>query len=156
MTSQFYQDLYRQAQAITADEPNLIANLANLSALLFEQLEDVNWAGFYLLDRTVTAHKELILGPFQGRVACLRIPFGKGVCGTAAATRTTQLVHDVHEFPGHIACDAASNAEVVVPLIVNDEVVGVLDIDSPVTGRFDENDAQGLSLFAQVAMQLKW
>lgn len=156
MTSQFYQDLYRQAQAITADEPNLIANLANLSALLFEQLEHVNWAGFYLLDRSVTSHQELILGPFQGRVACLRIPFGKGVCGTAAATRATQLVHDVHEFPGHIACDAASNAEVVVPLIVNDEVVGVLDIDSPVTGRFNQDDAAGLSLFAQVAMQLKW
>ena len=114
--------------------------MANVSALLFTSLEDVNWAGFYFMD----SPSELVLGPFQGNPACIRIPVGKGVCGTAAATLETQLIEDVHAFDGHIACDAASNSEIVVPIMKNDKIVAVLDIDSPTIGRFDTDDQAGL------------
>lgn len=152
MTSTDYNLLLEQAKAITAGEPDLIANLSNLSALVYDTLSDVNWVGFYLTREPET----LVLGPFQGKVACLRIAFGKGVCGAAAATRETQRVVDVHEFPGHIACDAASNSEVVVPLIVNNEVVGVFDLDSPSVGRFSEADAQGLTQLGRFIETLNW
>ncbi|ORM57604.1 Free methionine-R-sulfoxide reductase [Pantoea rodasii] len=123
-----------------AGETSFLAALGNCSALLFERLEGVNWAGFYLL----TEPNTLVLGPFQGKIACVRIPVGKGVCGTAVAEDKVQLVEDVHAFPGHIACDAASNAEIVIPLKVNGTVVGVLDIDSTVYSRFDSEDETGL------------
>jgi len=139
--TQLYQRLAQQADALMAEETHLIANLANLSALLFMELEDVNWAGFYLYEKD-----ELVLGPFQGLPACIRIPVGRGVCGTAASTLQPQLVSDVHDFPGHIACDAASNSEIVVPIIVNDKLIGVLDIDSPSIGRFDNDDLVGAEL----------
>lgn len=138
---QLYQRLAQQANALMAEETNLIANLANLSALLFMELEDINWAGFYLYE-----NDELVLGPFQGLPACIRIPVGRGVCGTAASTLQTQLVTDVHDFPGHIACDAASNSEIVVPIVINDKLIGVLDIDSPSIGRFDNDDLIGAEL----------
>ncbi|NQZ48808.1 MAG: GAF domain-containing protein [Moritella sp.] len=138
---QLYQRLAQQADALMAEESHLIANLANLSALLFMELEDINWVGFYLYE-----NDELVLGPFQGQPACIRIPVGRGVCGTAASTLQTQLVTDVHDFPGHIACDAASNSEVVVPIVVNDKLIGVLDIDSPSIGRFDNDDLVGAEL----------
>lgn len=147
-----YSLLLAQAQAITAGEEDLIANLSNLSALVFDTLENVNWVGFYL----TRAPETLVLGPFQGKVACLRIDFGKGVCGVAASTRETQRVHDVHEFPGHIACDSASNSEVVVPLVVNDKVVGVFDLDSPSVGRFSADDAAGLSQLGRFIETLNW
>jgi GAF domain-containing protein len=149
-----YTDIEQQGSALCADEPNLIANLANLSALIFERLEDVNWAGFYINEHG--ADETLVLGPFQGKVACVRIPFGQGVCGTAAASRTTQLVADVHAFPGHIACDADSNAEIVLPIVVNDKVVAVLDIDSPRSGRFDENDRAGVEGLSKLLQSFDW
>lgn len=133
-----YRELADAADALTADEPDGIANMANVAALLFEALPDVNWAGFY---RNVEG--ELVLGPFQGRPACIRIPFGKGVCGAAAATLAPQLVADVHAFPGHIACDAASRAELVVPILDGGALVGLLDLDSPTPARFDEEDLAG-------------
>ncbi|MFC0116799.1 GAF domain-containing protein [Pseudoalteromonas xiamenensis] len=136
----FYQSLTLQARGLTEGESNLIANMANISALLWMSLEDINWVGFYLMD----SPNELVLGPFQGKPACIRIPVGKGVCGTAVAQRATQLVFDVHEFAGHIACDAASNSEIVIPVYKNGEVIAVLDIDSPSVGRFDEQDKIGL------------
>jgi GAF domain-containing protein len=136
----FYDTLSLQAQALIGDEHNYIANMANLSALLFTSMEDINWAGFYLLD----GKDELALGPFQGNPACIRIPLGKGVCGTAAAELTTQLVEDVHSFDGHIACDAASNSEIVIPVMRNGELFAVLDIDSPSLARFDDEDKLGL------------
>ncbi|AZZ98058.1 GAF domain-containing protein [Pseudoalteromonas rubra] len=136
----FYDTLSLQAQALIGDEHNYIANMANLSALLFTSMEDINWAGFYLLD----GKDELVLGPFQGNPACIRIPLGKGVCGTAAAELTTQLVEDVHSFDGHIACDAASNSEIVIPVMRNGELFAVLDIDSPSLARFDDEDKLGL------------
>jgi len=141
---QLYQRLAQQADALMAEESHLIANLANLSALLFMELEDTNWVGFYLYE-----NDELVLGPFQGQPACIRIPVGRGVCGTAASTRQTQLVTDVHDFPGHIACDAASNSEIVVPIVVNDKLIGVLDIDSPSIGRFDNDDLVGAELLVR-------
>ena len=131
--------LKQQAQALIAQETDLIANMANLSALLFNQLPDLNWAGFYIM-----RSGELVLGPFQGQVACVRIAVGKGVCGTAVATGQVQLVKDVHEFPGHIACDAASNSEIVLPLRHNGNIIAVLDIDSPSLARFDAEDQAGL------------
>ena len=134
-----YHLLLQQADALTKDCPHFIANLANISALLFHSLKDINWAGFYL-----ASDKKLVLGPFQGNTACIEIPFGKGVCGTAAETNETQLVPDVHLFPGHIACDSASRSEIVVPLHKDGEVVGVLDIDSPLPDRFSEDDRLGL------------
>ena len=133
-----YRELIEAADALTAGEPDAIANMANVAALLWEALPDLNWAGFY---RNIGG--ELVLGPFQGRPACIRIPFGKGVCGAAAATREPQLVADVHEFPGHIACDAASRAELVVPILADGRLVGVLDLDSPTPGRFDSEDQVG-------------
>ena len=137
---EFYQSLVKQTESLITGEPNIIANMANISALLFTSLDDVNWAGFYLIDSPT----ELVLGPFQGNPACIRIPVGKGVCGTAAATAQTQLVEDVHAFAGHIACDAASNSEIVIPILKNGEVFAVLDIDSPSIARFDADDKLGL------------
>ena len=134
-----YRLLNQQAKALIEQETDLIANMANLSALLFNQLPDLNWAGFYIM-----RNGELVLGPFQGQVACVRIPVGKGVCGTAVETGQVQLVTDVHEFPGHIACDAASNSEIVLPLRHNGDIIAVLDIDSPSLARFDADDQTGL------------
>ena len=134
-----YPVLLSQLEAITRDVPHPIANLANGAALLWEHLPRINWAGFYL-----TEGEKLVLGPFQGKTACIEIPWGKGVCGTAAATDSTQLVPDVHAFPGHIACDSASNSEIVLPIHANGEIWGVLDIDSPYIGRFTEEDKAGL------------
>ncbi|MCK8102842.1 GAF domain-containing protein [Pseudoalteromonas sp. 2CM36K] len=136
----FYQSLVKQTESLIGGESNIIANMANISALLFTSLEDVNWAGFYFMDSPT----ELVLGPFQGNPACIRIPVGKGVCGTAAATKQTQLISDVHAFDGHIACDSASNSEIVVPIMKNGCVFAVLDIDSPSIGRFDTDDQAGL------------
>ena len=141
-------ELYRQladvADALTAEEPDGIANMANVAALLWEALPDLNWAGFY---RNVG--EQLVLGPFQGKAACIRIPFGRGVCGTAAASREAQCVADVHAFPGHIACDSASRSELVIPLLAGGHLVGVLDLDSPISGRFDQEDVAGCAELAQ-------
>ena len=137
--------LLEQLKSLIENERNVIANLANASALLHLSLEEINWAGFYL-----TEGEELILGPFQGKPACIRIPFGKGVCGTAAQTDTVQRIDNVHLFAGHIACDGASNAEIVIPLHKNGKVVGVLDIDSPVFHRFSETDQQILEQFCRI------
>src|SRR4051812_12937249 len=139
-----YRELTEAADALTAGEPDAIANMANLAALLWESLPDLNWAGFY---RNLGG--ELVLGPFQGRPACIRIPFGKGVCGTAAATLAPQRVADVEAFPGHIACDAASRAELVVPILAEGRLVGVLDLDSPTPGRFDKEDEAGCVILIQ-------
>lgn len=136
--AELYRDLLSAIDAVTAGERDPIANMANTAALLFDWLPEVNWAGFYRL-----IEGELVLGPFQGKAACIRIEIGSGVCGTAAATRETQLVADVHVFPGHIACDAASESEIVVPLLADGRLIGVLDIDSPLVGRFDEEDRAG-------------
>ena len=140
-----YRDLAQQLTALIGDERDAIANAANTSALLFDLLPDLNWAGFYLLK-----DGELVLGPFQGKPACIRIPLGRGVCGTAAATRVSQVVADVHAFPGHIACDAASRSELVVPLLKGETLLGVLDLDSPVPGRFDEADRAGIEAVAAI------
>jgi GAF domain-containing protein len=137
-----YRQLVQELQGLIAGERDLIANLANSAALLYHSLPELNWAGFYLLK-----DGELVVGPFQGKPACVRIAMGKGVCGTAAAQRATQVVRDVHEFPGHIACDAASNSEIVVPMIRGGELIGVLDLDSPQLARFDEEDRKGLEQF---------
>lgn len=133
-----WRQIVAAADALTEGEPDAVANMANVAALLFESLPELNWAGFY---RNVGG--ELVLGPFQGRAACIRIPFGKGVCGTAAATLEPQLVEDVEAFPGHIACDSASRSELVVPLISEGRLLGVIDLDSPRTGRFDAGDLAG-------------
>lgn len=140
-----YQLLCRQLEALTAGERAYLPNLANAAALIYMALADINWAGFYLM-----TEGELVLGPFQGKPACIRIPVGKGVCGTAVSRRATQRVADVHAFDGHIACDAQSNSEIVVPICVGEAVVGVLDIDSPTHGRFDEADQAGLEAFVCV------
>lgn len=137
--SEFYADLNRDFQALMAGETSFLATLSNTSALLYERLTDVNWAGFYLLEGDT-----LVLGPFQGKIACVRIPVGRGVCGTAVSENRVQRVEDVHAFAGHIACDAASNSEIVLPLVVNGEIIGVLDIDSPEYSRFSTEDEQGL------------
>lgn len=142
---EFYQHLQAQVKAIIADEVDVIANMANISALLFDALTLVNWVGFYRV-----INEELVLGPFQGKVACIRIPIGKGVCGTAVDKKVTQVVDDVHQFSGHIACDAASNSEIVVPVFVNDDVVAVLDIDSISFSRFDEQDKQGIEAIVRI------
>ncbi len=134
-----YADLRAAADALTMGEPDAIANMANVAAILWEYLPDINWAGFYRM-----VEGELVLGPFQGKAACIRIPLGKGVCGAAAASGETQLVEDVHAFPGHIACDAASASEIVVPIVRDGMLIGVLDIDSPVKARFDARDQAGL------------
>lgn len=145
---QFYRELIAQAEGLLAGERDFIANAANLSALIFEQVPRLNWAGFYLLK----SGSELVLGPFQGKVACVRIPVGRGVCGTAIAERKTQLVEDVHAFPGHIACDAASRSELVVPLFTGDRIVGVLDLDSPDPARFDDDDQAGFERLGTLLM----
>lgn len=150
LKQELYRELNLQIRALCEGEPNLIANLANISALIYERLEDTNWAGFYLMsDNLQGSAQELVLGPFQGKAACVRIPVGRGVCGTAVADKQSQLIEDVHAFAGHIACDAASNSEVVVPIIVNDVVVAVLDIDSPSLARFDQDDLVGLEQVGQ-------
>ena len=136
-----YKDLLAAAEAVTNDEPEAIANMANVAALIWQFLPDLNWSGFYRM-----VGGELVLGPFQGKPACIRIPLGRGVCGTAAASGQTQLVEDVHAFPGHIACDAASASEIVVPVEVNGQVVAVLDLDSPTPARFDAADREGLEM----------
>jgi L-methionine (R)-S-oxide reductase len=136
--SVMYRDLVSAAEGLTTGEPDPIANMANVAALIWETLPELNWAGFY---RNVD--DELVLGPFQGRPACLRIPFGKGVCGTAAETLEVQRVEDVHVFPGHIACDAASASELVVPIVRDGKLIAVLDLDSPVTARFTDEDEAG-------------
>ncbi|WP_379146467.1 GAF domain-containing protein [Paenibacillus sp. sgz500992] len=141
--SERFEAVLSQLGALMEGEPNAVANLANASALLKFSLPDTNWAGFYLFDG-----KELVLGPFQGLPACIRIPMGRGVCGTAASERRTLVVDDVHAFPGHIACDAASNSEIVVPLIKEDRLLGVLDIDSPLKHRFDDEERRFLERFA--------
>lgn len=140
-----YADLLAAADGLTANERDGVANMANVAALLWEFLPDVNWTGFY---RAVEG--ELVLGPFAGRPACIRIPFGQGVCGAAATSGETQLVPDVHAFPGHIACDAASRSELVVPVIREGEVVAVIDLDSPRPSRFDESDAEGIQRLAEL------
>jgi len=148
LKEQLYNQLISQAESLVSGEKDLIANMANISALLFNNLEKVNWAGFYLFKE-----EQLVLGPFQGQPACIRIPMGKGVCGTSAETRTVQRIADVHAFAGHIACDAASNSEIVIPLVIDGELIGVLDIDSPVHDRFDEEDEKGLIKIAQALIE---
>jgi len=144
-----YDQLILQLSALTEGIPYEVANLANASALLWQELTDINWAGFYKMEDGI-----LVLGPFQGKPACIEIPVGRGVCGTAVAQDKTQLVYDVHQFPGHIACDCASNSEIVVPIHVRDEIWGVLDIDSPTIGRFTEPDREGLERFVKVLEQV--
>jgi L-methionine (R)-S-oxide reductase len=146
-----YASLADELQGLLAGEQDLIANSANTAALLFDALPGVNWVGFYFLrSGGPQSAGELVVGPFQGKPACVRIPLGKGVCGTAAAARKTVVVRDVHEFPGHIACDAASQSEIVVPLIKGDTLLGVLDIDSPRLARFDEADQRGIERLAAI------
>lgn len=140
-----YQSLIAQVRALTEGVPYRIANLANAAAAIWQALDRVNWAGFYLMEQG-----KLVLGPFQGKPACIEIPVGRGVCGTAAAEERTVLVEDVHQFPGHIACDSASNSEIVVPIFENGQVCGVLDIDSPYFARFSEADRRGLEEIVRV------
>lgn len=140
-----YNLLTKQLQSLIEDEQNLIAILSNTSAILNDNLDQINWVGFYLIE-----NEELILGPFQGHPACVHIAIGKGVCGTAVAEDKTQLVKDVHAFPGHIACDANSKSEIVIPIHVNDEIIGVLDIDAPITDRFTNEDKEGLEVIVKV------
>lgn len=143
-----YNLLMKQLQSLIEDEQNLIAILSNTSALLNDNLDQINWVGFYLID-----NDELILGPFQGHPACVHIAIGKGVCGTAVAENQTQLVKDVHAFPGHIACDANSKSEIVIPIHVNNDIIGVLDIDAPIKDRFTIEDQQGLENIVQVLIK---
>ena len=146
-----YQTLNAQLKALIGGVPHRVANLANAAALLYHTLDGLNWAGFYLLKEDV-----LVLGPFQGKPACIEIPVGRGVCGTAVAEGKTQLVRDVHQFPGHIACDSASNSEIVVPISAEGRIVGVLDLDSPYIGRFTEKDQAGLEEFARILGAEAW
>lgn len=148
--AQDYRLTNAQLEAIIGDETNLIANLSNAAALLFENLKDINWSGFYLFEET---SGELVLGPFQGKVACIRIPVGRGVCGTAFQKKEALFVHDVHEFPGHIACDARSQSEIVIPLEKNGKIVGVLDIDAPIKARFDQEDQEHLETFVEILLK---
>ena len=134
-----YKLLQKQVEALTGDEADVIANMANISALLFNTLADVNWVGFYRL-----VSNELVLGPFQGQVACIRIPVGKGVCGTSVSEAKAMRIANVHDFSGHIACDTNSNSEIVVPIMVNNQIIAVLDVDSPIHDRFDKDDQTGL------------
>ncbi|MDI1294867.1 MAG: GAF domain-containing protein [bacterium] len=145
-----YADLLFAADALTAGEPDAVANMANVAALVWQFLPGLNWAGFYRM-----VDGELVLGPFQGKTACIRIPIGRGVCGTAAETRVTQVVADVHAFPGHIACDGDSASEIVVPVIHDGRLIGVLDLDSPLPARFDSEDAAGLeAMVARIAARI--
>lgn len=143
-----YALLVAQLESLLSGERDFIANAAQFSAFLYHELADLNWAGFYLVQG-----EELVLGPFQGKVACVRIPFGRGVCGAAAASRQTQRVEDVHAFPGHIACDSASNSELVVPLVKEGRLIGVLDLDSPLPGRFAQVDQAGVEALAEVFLR---
>lgn len=145
---ELYEYLNMSLTGLIENEPDWLANLCNASALLWQLLDDINWAGFYLYK-----NNELVLGPFQGKIACTHIEIGKGVCGTAAKTLRTQLIKDVHEFPGHIACDSASNSEIVVPIIKDKKLIGVLDIDSPLLGRFDEEDKVKLEEFVSIIVK---
>ena len=147
--SEQYKLMNAQLQALIEDVPHRIANMANASALIFDTLEDLNWAGFYLMENGI-----LVLGPFQGKTACIEIRVGKGVCGTAVERDEIMLVEDVHQFPGHIACDSASNSEIVLPIHANGEIIGVLDIDSPSLARFDEEDKAGLAEFVRIFEQV--
>lgn len=140
-----YALLAAQLEALLAGERDFVANAAQFAAFLFSEVDGLNWAGFYL-----NRNEELVLGPFQGKVACVRIPFGRGVCGAAASTRQTQRVEDVHAFPGHIACDSASNSELVVPLVKERRLIGVLDLDSPRLGRFSAEDQAGIERLAEI------
>lgn len=144
--AEFYRELTSQLGGLLTGERDVIANAANTSALLYQMMPDLNWAGFYFL----RANDELVLGPFQGKVACVRIPKGKGVCGAAVQRRETVLVEDVHAFPGHIACDSASRSELVVPLIAGGKVLGVIDLDSPLPSRFDADDQAGIEKVAAI------
>jgi GAF domain-containing protein len=146
--AELYEELAEQAQGLLAGERDRIANAANFAALIFHALPAINWCGFYFFDGT-----ELVVGPFQGRPACVRIAIGKGVCGTAAAERKTQVVRDVDAFPGHIACDAASRSEIVVPLVVGGTLVGVWDVDSPDLARFDDDDREGMEHLCAIFME---
>ncbi|CEO39206.1 GAF domain-containing protein [Photobacterium kishitanii] len=148
-TIAFYNRLTQQALALIGGETDLIANMSNISALLNMELEQINWVGFYLLKQD-----QLVLGPFQGNPACVRIPVGRGVCGTAISENKVQRIADVHSFPGHIACDAVSNSEIVIPLTVNGKLIGVLDIDSPILSRFDQNDERGLVSFVEALQKV--
>lgn len=143
---ELYAELARAAEALVQNEPDAIANMANLAAAIWQFVPDLNWSGFY---RNVGS--QLVLGPFIGKPACIRIPFGQGVCGTAAASASMQLVPDVHDFPGHIACDAASRSELVVPVLRDGHVIAVIDLDSPTPNRFDADDAAGLQEIARIA-----
>ncbi len=143
-----YAQLAEQAKALLAGERDRVANAANLSALVYHALPELNWAGFYFYDGN-----ELVVGPFQGLPACVRIPLDRGVCGAAASSRQTQLVEDVHAFPGHIACDAASRSELVVPLFRDEQLIGVFDLDSPLPARFDQDDRQGLERIAAIFLE---
>ncbi|MGA2062376.1 MAG: GAF domain-containing protein [Thermoguttaceae bacterium] len=147
--TELYRQLSDQLRALLGDESDLISNAANTAALIYLTLPDINWAGFYFLKG-----EELVLGPFQGKPACTRIPLGKGVCGTATKERKTLVIPDVQKFPGHIACDTTSNSEIVVPLIKNNNLLGVLDIDSPILGRFDEEDQKGLERLAEIFINI--
>lgn len=142
---QLYAQLVQQIEAIVAGEKDLIANMANISAILYWALDNVNWAGFYIVKQG-----QLVLGPFHGQPACIRIPIGKGVCGTAVSENNIQLIEDVHQFSGHIACDAASNSEIVLPIRQNNQIIAVLDIDSPNIARFDVDDQTGLSQIVEI------
>lgn len=146
--SELYDQLAAQISSLLAGERDLISNAANFASLIFHSLPDLNWAGFYFLK-----NDELVLGPFQGRPACVRIALGQGVCGTAALKRVTTIVPNVHEFPGHIACDSASNSEIVIPLMKGERLIGVLDLDSPVIGRFDDEDAAGLNRLVSIFVE---
>lgn len=142
---ELYEYMNMSLEGLISEEPDWLANLSNAAALLWMFMDDINWAGFY-----VYKNGELVLGPFQGKPACTHIQIGKGVCGTAAEQRKTQLVKNVHEFPGHIACDSQSNSEIVIPLLIENKIVGVLDIDSPKLGRFDQTDKEYLEQFAEI------
>lgn len=146
-----YRTMHEQLSALIQGVPHRIANLANAAALLYHTMDGLNWAGFYLMKSGV-----LVLGPFQGKSACIEIPVGRGVCGTAVEENRTQLVDDVHQFPGHIACDSASNSEIVIPIHAGGQVIGVLDLDSPYVGRFTEEDSAGLEEFVRILETEVW
>ncbi|KAF1024682.1 MAG: Free methionine-R-sulfoxide reductase [Burkholderia plantarii] len=149
---ELYATLAAQARSLVESETDLVANAANFASLVYHALDGLNWAGFYFYDG-----RELVVGPFQGKPACVRIPLGKGVCGTAAQSRDTQVVRDVHEFPGHIACDSASQSEIVVPLVAADgSLIGVWDVDSPKLARFDDEDRHGMEALCRVFVEFAW
>lgn len=148
---EYYRQLALQLGALLGEDTNVVTNMAQTSAFIYQMIPDLNWSGFYVANPDKSNH--LILGPYQGKVACVHIPFGRGVCGAAAESQQTQLIKDVNQFSGHIACDAASQSEVVVPLVIDGEVKGVLDIDSPLVERFDEDDAKGFESLAQVFIE---